>query len=480
MNLQKQTVSGLKWTGLSTSIVSLLQLLSLAVLSHFLSPQDFGLIAVVMVVIGFCQTFMDMGISNAIIHRQNISHAQLSSLYWLNIFSGFVLTLIVILAAPWVSAFYGMPEMTTLLYILAPIFIITAAGNQYRILCQKELQFKRMAIAEISAALASFIVSVILAVLNYGVYSLIGGVLVQAALSTILFLYFGLKHHHCPHLIYRHSDVKSYLSFGLFQMGEKSVNYFNSQFDILLIGKILGAEATGIYFIAKSIAMRLFQIIAMIATKVTVPMMAKIQNEPEMLQYIYHKTIHYISLCVFPLFIALSLTAAPIIQLAFGAQWEAATPVLQLLCFLFLIRATDNPLGSLLIAKGRADLGFYWNLGLFLLLPPAIWIGSTAGTIGIALTLLVLQIVLKYPGWLLIINPLCGLGLRPYFRAMLQPFLMAMTAALAAFFMTFIPNPFLQIAGVLCVGGGVYFMLLWRTNPDFVRMVLRELRIIKP
>jgi O-antigen/teichoic acid export membrane protein len=389
------------------------------------------------------------------------------------------LTLIVILGAPWVSSFYGMAEMTALLYILAGVFIITAAGNQYRILCQKELQFKRMAIAEISAAFASFIVSVVLAILNYGVYSLVGGVLVQATLSTLFFLYFGLKYHHCPRLIYRHSDVKNYLSFGLFQMGEKSVNYFNSQFDILLIGKILGAEATGIYFIAKTIAMRLFQIIAMIITKVTVPMMAKIQNEPEMLKDIYRKTIHYISLSVFPLFVVLSILAAPIIDLAFGEQWQAAIPVLQILCFLFLIRATDNPLGSLLIAKGRADLGFYWNLGLFLLLPPAIWIGSTAGTIGIALTLLVLQIALKYPGWVFIIKPLCGLGLKPYLRAMLQPFLMTMIAALAALAFTFIPNPFYQIAGVLGFGGCIYILLLWRTNPDFVRMVLNELRIVK-
>ena len=93
-DLKKQAIGGVKWTSLSAGVRTVLQLIQLIVLARFLSAEDFGLVAIVMVVIGFSQLFMDMGISNAIIHKQNTTDIQLSSLYWLNIFSGMTLTFI--------------------------------------------------------------------------------------------------------------------------------------------------------------------------------------------------------------------------------------------------------------------------------------------------------------------------------------------------------------------------------------------------
>ena len=88
MTLKSRAISGVKWTTLSTIILTVFQLLQLAVLARFLDPTAFGLMALVMVAIGFLQAFADMGISNAIIHKQNISTKQLSTLYWINIVSG--------------------------------------------------------------------------------------------------------------------------------------------------------------------------------------------------------------------------------------------------------------------------------------------------------------------------------------------------------------------------------------------------------
>ena len=88
MSLKAQAVSGVKWTTLSTVIVNILQLLQLTILARFLDPSEFGLMALVMVVIGFSNSFLDMGISNAIIHKQQISKDQLSTLYWVNVECG--------------------------------------------------------------------------------------------------------------------------------------------------------------------------------------------------------------------------------------------------------------------------------------------------------------------------------------------------------------------------------------------------------
>ena len=107
MNLRVKVISGVRWTLLSTIIITILQLLQLAILARFLSPSDFGLMALVMVVISFSQLFFDMGISDAIIHKQNISKTQLSTLYWLNILLGIIIFLIIVVIAPFIANFYN-------------------------------------------------------------------------------------------------------------------------------------------------------------------------------------------------------------------------------------------------------------------------------------------------------------------------------------------------------------------------------------
>src|SRR5690554_638922 len=113
-------------------VVTILQFAQLSILARHLEPADFGLMAIMMVVIGFSQAFQDMGISNAIIQRQDISHSQLSSLYWLNIVAGVLLFLIVLAISPLVAGFYEEPRITNLMAQLSIVFILVAVGNQYR------------------------------------------------------------------------------------------------------------------------------------------------------------------------------------------------------------------------------------------------------------------------------------------------------------------------------------------------------------
>ena len=241
MSLKAKTISGVKWTTVSTIFINMLQLLQLAILARFLSPRDFGLMAIVMVVMGFVQGFADMGISNAIIHRQNTTRNELSSLYWLNVFAGVVMFTIVSLVAPLVAKFYHQPELTNLIILLSSTFIIQSFGQQFVMLWQKELRFKEIAKVEIINKILSFIVSVLFAYLGFGVYALVLGSIVNSITQTIQFLHFGLKEYR-PMLRFKIDEVRTFVGFGAYQMGERTVNYFNYQVDALLIGKILGMD----------------------------------------------------------------------------------------------------------------------------------------------------------------------------------------------------------------------------------------------
>lgn len=472
MSLRQQAVSGIKWTSISAILVAGIQLIQLVILTHYLEASHFGLIAIVTVIIGFSALFMDMGISASIIHRQDITCEQLSSLYWLNIASGMILFFIVYHLAPILADFYNETELIPLIQLLAITFIISAVGNQHGILFQKHLKFNVIAKISIISSLATFFVAISLAMNGYGVYSLIYASLTNAIVISTLNVVMGLKDHR-PAFVYRHSEITPMISFGIFQMGERGINYFNSQFDVMLIGKLLGVEVLGIYSVAKNLSMYPSQTINPIITKVSFPIMAKIQNDMPKLKNIYLKTVNYLSSINFPIYILMAILAEPIVLILFGEKWSDSIIVLQILSIYGAIRSTGNPIGSLLLAKGRADLGFYWNLGLFFLIPISIYLGSFRGVEGVAYALVVIQIIIVIPGWYFMVKKLCGAGFKEYFQQILSPFVVAVTSGLLSLIaMGLMSNIFMELILVCATYITIYFALSFYLNRSFFNMLI--------
>jgi O-antigen/teichoic acid export membrane protein len=429
LNLKQKAISGVKWTTLSTVVTTILQLLQLAILARFLEPSAFGLMALVMVVIGFSQAFLDMGISNAIIHKQEISKNQLSTLYWVNILAGFILFCIIAIVAPFVSAFYKEPELTELVIIVALTFVIQPFGQQFMILWQKEMRFSEIAKIDIVNKSISLLVSVYLAYKGYGVYALVYGTLAGIVSQTVQYLYMGLKEYR-PSFVFKLGEIKEFLGFGAYQMGEKTINYFNSQIDVILIGKLLGTEALGIYSIAKQLIMRPAQIVNPIITKVTFPTMAKVQDDTARLKNIYLKTMNYLSSINFPIYAFLLVMAPDLVPLMFGSKWNEAILIVQILSIYGAIRSTGNPIGSLMLAKGKANWGFWWNLGLFFYVPIGIYISSQWGLIGVSWGLVILQISLVIPNWFFLVKPLCGARFIEYHKEIVLPAIISIIAGI--------------------------------------------------
>ncbi len=172
--------------------------------------------------------------------------------------------------------------------------MIQPFGQQFMVLWQKELRFKEIARIDIINKFITLIVTVWFAYAGYGVYSLVYGAIAGSIVQTAQFIELGFKKHK-PRLIFKLSDIKEFLNFGAYQMGERTINYFNYQLDTILIGKLLGMEALGIYNIAKSLIMKPAMVFNPIITKVTFPAMAKIQDDIVRLKEVYLKTINYLS-----------------------------------------------------------------------------------------------------------------------------------------------------------------------------------------
>jgi len=476
LSLKTQTISGVKWTTLSTVVVNILQLTQIAILSRFLDPTAFGLMALVTVVIGFSQAFLDMGISNAIIHKQQVSQDQLSTLYWINVLAGLFLFIIICGVAPFVASFYKETELTKLIILVAMSFLVQPFGQQFMVLWQKEMRFREIAKIEIITKSFTFVVSVWLAYRGFGVYALVFGTLAGSVVQTTQFIAAGMREYR-PSFVFRIMEVKEYISFGAYQMGERTVNYFNYQIDTMLIGKLLGVESLGIYTIAKQLIMKPADIFNPIVTKVTFPAMSKIQNETAKLKGIYLKTVNYLSSINFPVYAFIFVFADDIVSILFGIKWIKAVPIIKILSIWGALRSTINPIGSLLLAKGRANLGFWYNLALFFIVPGAIYVGSHWGLLGVCWTLLLLLFPFTMvAAWYFLVQPLCDAGFIEYHLQIFKPASIALIAGIFAYLSIYLLDFGVLKFSVGTVVGLLFALWLnWAWNREF----LVELKGIK-
>lgn len=421
MTLKDKTIKGVKWTTFSSVFTAILQIIQLSILARLLNPSDFGLMAIVMVVIGFSNMFIDMGLSNAIIYKQNVTDNQLTSLYWVNVAIGVILFFIILIISPFIAVFYESPQLKNLIILVGITFLIQPFGQQFMVLLQKELQFDKITKTQIIARLLSFIAIIIMAYYDFGVFSLAYGVIIYSILSTIIFIFYG-KEIYKPRFYINILDLNEFLHFGMYQMGEKLIQYFASQFDTILIGKLLGIEILGVYNIAKNLVSRPSTIINPIITKVTFPVMSKIKDNNYKLRDVYLKTINYLTLINVPIYLLIVLFAEPIVFLLIGEVWVDAIPIIQILAIAFFLISIGNPAGSLLLSRGKANIAFYWNLITFILYPIFIVYGSNYGIKGIAISIILLHILFLYPNWRFIVKKTCQAGLKDYVNSIL-PFI---------------------------------------------------------
>jgi lipopolysaccharide exporter len=475
-SLRGAVASGVTWTGTSAGLLFLLGFAQTATLAHFLHPRDFGLMAAIAVLLGLGQAFGDMGISSAIIARQTTSPATLSSLYWLNVLAGLIVFAILAASAPLIVRYYHQPRLSHLVPLAALIFVIRPFGQQFFVLLERDLNFRVLARIEVAAALTSTAAAITAAVAGAGVFALILGTLVQASVWSTLLIGRSLRAGAWrPKLHFRFDDVRGYLGFGLYQMGDRSVNFLSSNVDYLLIGRFLGIEALGAYSLAYQLVVKPVSALNPVVTRVAFPAFARRQNDDVSLRRGYLEMIRLIAFALMPGFVALSVTAPVLVPVLFGSRWHSAVVLIEILAFMALLRSLTNPVGSLMLARNRPDIGFKFNVVLLAVMAGALFwaVHTDLKTVAIVETAVVAAAFLA---WNVIVRRTLALSLRDYFGAILSPLLFTGVAAclmLAA--RDVLANhvggaPTLALT--LLLGAGVYLALLIGLERSYVRRLV--------
>lgn len=420
MDIRSTVLKGVKWTTVSTIVLAVVAILKISILTRFLDKSAFGLVAIVTFILTFMELFNDMGISTAILHKQEISEKQYSSLYWTNLLFSGSLYVLVYLITPLVAAFYDQPILSDIMPLLGLNLVFTGIGRQFRVIKQKEMNFRTLAIVDIFAALSSLILALILAIQGKGIYSLVYSTVFQFFISNLFFVISGLRTHKVQ-LYCNFKIISDFLKIGIYQVGGQLANYFNRDLDVLIIGKIFSADILGGYSLAKQLVFRPFQIINPIIIKVASPALAKFQNDGIKLKENYLQLLNIVSSVNIMTYLLLLIFTPIVVMILYGEGYETIYMIVRILCIYMIFRSIGNPIGSLVVATGRTDLDFNWNIITLIVTPLAVFIGSIFGLEGVTYALCISMIFLYYPSWRFLVKKMVDISFLEYVKACFSP-----------------------------------------------------------
>jgi O-antigen/teichoic acid export membrane protein len=393
-DLQRTTLRGGAVTASAQILKFFIQTASTMVLARLLTPQDFGLIAMASTVTGFVLIFKDLGLSMATIQRKEITHQQISNLFWINVVISIVLMVVTISISPLVSWFYKDQRLLLVTIIMSSGFIFEGGAVQHQALLRRQMKFKYVMIIEISSLFFGICIAILLSALGLNYWAL-----VYMNIANSLFLMIG-SWYFCrwiPGLPSKKSGIKIMVEFGKNLTVFNFVNFFARNLDTILIGKFWGTIPVGFYSKAYSLVMLPIGQITAPMTSVAIPALSKLQNDPVSFQRFYLKALRGIAYVSMPLIASIALLSDSIIELVYGQQWMPASKIFKILALSALIQPICSTVGWIYISSNNTKRMAQWSIRTFPILFFAFLIGVQWGATGVAIGYTAAIWILFYP-----------------------------------------------------------------------------------
>lgn len=453
----------------------MLGLIQLAVIVRYIDEGEIGLMALVNTILAFAGQLSELGIGNSIIHKQDTNRSQLSSIFWWQVLFGCAAYLIIVLLAVPISRFYDAAELQWMLYLAGATIVINSFGLNYFAILYRDLQFVSLSYQRIVVNVVGFIAVVVLAMLGYGLWALVIGALVKSIVQTTLLFFYG-RSLFLPDLRLQLNEIRPHLQFGLYQTGERMANLINSQMDTLIIGKLLGEEALGIYDVIKQILNKLFRMINGVITTVMLPIFAKFQEDKPKISQLYLRQIRTLSSLNFPLFLFIAANTLPLFTYLLNPEWYNAENRMLVVyfCLYFILYSVQNPLGTIVISQGRVKQSFFYNFSLCFAIPIVVYWGAQFDIIMLVKVLTLLLIVRLVLSYYYLLRPIVNFSLGRYISNLFPPLLLSLLSVLGIHYLIrFLPVPLwvsFPLSGVMT--GLVYLLLNRQWNPEFWQELL--------
>lgn len=400
-SVERRAMVALKWAGFAKLTGQLVSWASTLIVIRLLHPDAYGLMALVSVVISLLGNVAEMGIGAAVVQARDIGRDDLARISGLILIVNGALFAALLLGAPLIALAYEEPALTALIQVAAVQLPITSIATIQLALAQRELEFKWLAWIELATIVAAAATTLVLAWLGFGVWALVLGSVVNAAVRALLVLQRGLV---WPS--FRLQGVRSYMRIGGGVTIGRLLWQLVYQTDVLIGARRLGAGPIGVYSVALQLATLPLQKIMMTLNQIALPAVARLQDEPERLSRRMIDATRILVVVSIPALWGLSSVAPELVHVVLGPRWTDAILPIQLIALVAPLRMISAIFATASIGIGRIGLDIRNNVQTAVVLPISFFVGTFWGVNGLA------------AAWLFAVPLLFALNFPPMARAL--------------------------------------------------------------
>jgi teichuronic acid exporter len=459
----------MKW---ATQIVSWASTLLIV---RLLSPGDYGLYGMALVYTGFVAPIYDLGVSAAIVQRHDLTDDKIARLGGLSLIYGFGFSLLSVLLAPLVAAFYKESEVARIIMLLSVAYLITAPQMLPRALMARHLEFQKLAWVDGLQSLSLTVSTIVFAILGYRYWSLAYAALISAVLTTALSLVWA------PHRITwptQFRRITGEAAFGWNVALSRVGTYAYSNADFAIVGRVLGKAALGAYEFGWTLATIPVDRISSLIARVIPSVLSRVQNDRAGLRRYCLGLSEGLAFVALPLAAGMALTADHFVLLAIGPRYAGAIGPLRLLAFYGGFRAIATVISPMLVATGHAKSDLKYTLFSLVVLAPLFYAGSHWGTTGVAAAWIIGFPIASYPSYRAVFR-LIDLDAKTYVKTLWPPLAASLAMAVMVVAVRVVMPDTLPLAVrfacEVAVGGLTYLAVIrlryWARIQRFIQLV---------
>jgi O-antigen/teichoic acid export membrane protein len=366
VGLAKVVAKALVWTSLESFALSGLSLLSLVVFARLLSAAEFGVVAVALAIVQVLTVPVELTFHDALIQRAELSPMHVNAAFTSSLVLGCALCAGCWLLGGRVELWVGQPEVGEVLRWMSLSLIGSGFGSVLVAMQRRKLEYRSLAIRSVIGRGGSAVVALSMAFLGYGVWSLVAQQVLLVCLAAALLWLLADER---PRLAWAWQPTRELLRFGIFSTSFQLLVILVSRVYMVLVGSYLGAESAGLLSLSFRGVDMLRDLLSGAVSQIAMPLFSRLRETRDQLFDAYERSTELTTLCTYPVFVGLAVCAEEVITLAFGAQWQAASPYFTVIALLTLEAFLRMYASTMLQAVGRPDTASVVVLGelLFLL-----------------------------------------------------------------------------------------------------------------
>jgi len=472
-NLKQRAVSGAIWYGGSRFAVQGITWAITILVARILTPSDYGLMGFAFLVTGMADLISELGIGAAIIQRQDLDNEDLSALFWFSLALSLFIYLIGWLAAPLIAIFFKQQALALILRVLMLSFLISSLRIISANLLTKRIEFKHRSIIETVANIIAALSTLGMTYTGFGVWSLIWGILIRQAMQTVGCQFLQPW---WPKRRFTWTRLRKVMGFGLNVSAGRVAWYAYSNADFLVVGKLLGQQALGMYTMVFQLATMPLDRIMSVINQVAFPIYSELQSQPERLKRYFLKIATLVSLIIFPILAGAFLILDVAVPLLLTTKWAPIVIPLKIMCPVAILMSISHISSPAVLAAGRPDLTLKYNLVCLAMLPIGFAVGTRFDIVGVCWAWLIL-----YP-WITLfyyikVKQVLGFGWIEFLQALapatLSTVIMLVCGFLARWTISGIFVNYVELLALIGLGILSYFtILIWRYRAELIEFKL--------